>query len=53
MLALVEFRRGYAAVLREQPLQRGEHGAKIGLAIIRLGVERLDLGSEPLGPTRG
>src|ERR1700733_13523024 len=53
VLALVEFRGGYAAVFREQPLERGEHGAIVCFAIVGLGVERLDLGSERLGPSRG
>src|ERR1700691_98169 len=53
VLALLEFRGSYAAVFCEQPLERGKHGAKVGLAIVRLGVERFDLRSERLGPTRG
>jgi hypothetical protein len=53
MLALVEFRGSYAAVLREQPLKRREHGAVVSFAVIGAGLERLDLGSERLGPTRG
>ena len=53
VLALVEFRGSYAAVFREQPLKRGEHGAIVCFAVVGLGVERLDLGPERLGPTRG
>src|ERR1700729_2821545 len=53
VLALVEFRGRYAAVFRKQPLKRREHGAVISFAVIGLGLERPDLGSERLGPTRG
>ena len=53
VLALVELRRSYAPVLSEQPLKPREHGPEVGLAVVRLGTESLDLGAERLGPTRG
>ncbi len=37
VLALVEFRGRDAAVFREQPLERREHGAVVGFAIVGLG----------------
>ena len=52
-LALVEFRGRYAAVFDEHPFERGKHGAIVSLAIVGLGVQRLDLRPERLGPTRG
>ena len=53
VLALVEFRSGYVAAFRQQSLERGEHCPVVGFAVVGLRIERLDLSSERLGPTRG
>src|SRR4030088_213879 len=53
VLRLVEFCGSDAAVFREQSLKRREHGAIVRFAIVGLGLERLDLGSERLAPTPG
>ena len=52
VLTLVEFRARDAAVFRKHPLKRREHRAVVGLAIVGLGFERLDLCPERLGPSR-
>ena len=52
MLALIEFFAREAAGFRKQPLKRGQHGPEIGLAIVGLGAQRLDLGAKRLGPAR-
>ena len=53
LLALVELRASDGAVFHKHPLERGEHSAKVGFAVVGGGFERLNLTPERLGPARG
>ena len=52
VLALVEFRGGYVAVFREQPLERSRTARIVSLAVVGSALSAW-ICSERLGPTRG